>query len=132
MIYPGLGGDGKSGSYEKHSNAPLLTQKDISFYRDQIFGDLIHDKFGSGLVLQDGDFTKLPSTVVFSAEFDPLSDDGKEYCERIRKQGGDAKWYLELGLVHGYLRARHISLRAKMSFNRILNSIGEIARNNKF
>ena len=131
LIYPGLGGDGKSRSYELHGNAPLLTKKDVSFYRDQIFGGFIHDEFGSGLVLQNGDFTKLPPTIVFSAEFDPLSDDGKEYCDRIRKNGGRAKWYLELGLVHGYLRARHISHRAGTSFTRILHSIGEIANNNK-
>ena len=132
LIYPGLGGDGKSGSYEQHSNAPLLSQKETNFYRSQIFGELIHKQFGSGLVLEDGNFIKLPPTIVFSAEFDPLCDDGKDYCKRIRKEGGEAKWYLETGLVHGYLRARHISKRARTSFSRILYSIEEIAKNNTF
>ncbi len=131
LIYPGLGGDGTSGSYERHSDAPLLTQKETNFYRAQIFGEIIHDRLRSGLVLQDGDFTKLPPTIVFSAEYDPLSDDGREYCKRIRKEGGSAKWYLELGLVHGYLRARHLSKRAGASFERILCSIRDIEKDYK-
>ena len=76
LIYPGLGGDGKSGSYKRHSNSPLLSQRETNFYRDQIFNSLGTERVPSGLVLKDGDFTNLPTTIVFSAEFDPLCDDG--------------------------------------------------------
>ena len=130
LIYPGLGGDGKSGSYKRHSNAPLLSQKETNFYRDQIFNSLGKERVSSGLVLKDGDFTNLPTTIVFSAEFDPLCDDGANYCERIREEGGNAEWHLELGLVHGYLRARHISQKASKSFERILASIKMISEIN--
>ena len=61
--------------------------------------------------------------------FDPLSDEGGEYCKKIRKAGGRAKWYLELGLVHGYLRARHSSTKARASFLRIKDSILELIKN---
>ena len=129
LIYPGLGGDSNKGSYVRHANAPLLSRNEIEFYRDIIFPNPSNGTFQSGLVLQSKDFENLPNTVVFSAEFDPLSDEGGEYCKKIRKAGGRAKWYLELGLVHGYLRARHSSTKARASFVRIKDSILELIKN---
>ena len=79
-------------------------------------------------VFLDGNFESLPKTVVFSAEFDPLADDGGKYCNHIRRSGGQAEWYLELGLVHGYLRARHHSKKARASFERIVEKIVEFKR----
>ena len=129
LIYPGLGGDSNKGSYVRHANAPLLSRNEIEFYRDIIFPNPSKGEFQSGLVLQSKDFANLPNTIVFSAEFDPLSDEGGEYCKKIRKAGGRAKWYLELGLVHGYLRARHSSRKARASFVRIKDSILELIKN---
>ena len=126
LIYPGLGGDSNKGSYVRHANAPLLSRNEIEFYRDIIFPNPSKGEFRSGLVLQSKDFENLPNTIVFSAEFDPLSDEGGEYCKKIRKAGGRSKWYLELGLVHGYLRARHSSKKARASFVRIKDSILEL------
>ena len=123
LIYPGLGGDSSKGSYLRHRKAPLLSLDEIEFYREIIFPSSSNERFQSGLVLQGKDFKNLPNTIVFSAEFDPLSDEGGEYCKKIREAGGQAKWHLELGLVHGYLRARHSSKKARASFMRIKNSI---------
>ena len=74
--------------------------------------------------------TQVVAHHAFSAEFDPLCDDGANYCARIREEGGNAEWHLELGLVHGYLRARHISQKASKSFERIQASIKMISEIN--
>ena len=74
----------------------------------------------------DREFAGLPPTVVISAECDPLSDDGREYCERIATADGRAHWINELGLVHGYLRARHSVPRAAQSFTRIISALHDL------
>ena len=34
LIYPGLGGDASRGSYVTHAEAPMLTVRDLAFYKD--------------------------------------------------------------------------------------------------
>lgn len=123
LIYPGLGGDTTQGSYITHAHAPMLSTQDVHFYshvrctdqtnvRDPLFSPLLDDDFGT-----------LPPTIVFSAECDPLCDDGEQYCQRIQLAGGRADWIEERGLVHGYLRARHCVDRSAKSFERIIEAI---------
>ncbi|MCP4182813.1 MAG: alpha/beta hydrolase [Hyphomicrobiales bacterium] len=123
LIYPELGGDMSTGSYVEHCNAPLLNIKDVEYYcgiRNEgknLLSDPTYSPLG------DSDFSALPPTVVIGAECDPLSDDGKHYCDHINQAGGKAKFIREPGLVHGYLRARHSVKKAKDSFARITAAI---------
>ena len=73
-------------------------------------------------------FDDLPATVVQSADIDPLRDDGRLYCERLRAAGVPADWINETGLTHDYLRARHLSRRAGAAFGRVCDAIGRLAR----
>src|SRR5690606_12350367 len=122
LIYPGLGGDYRSGSYVTHAHAPMLTVKDIAVYRGMRTGGPDHAGEITLWPLADADFANLPPTVVVSAECDPLSSDGETYRDRIRAAGGRAVWVEEKGLVHGYLRARHSVERARASFSFIVAS----------
>lgn len=128
LIYPGLGDDMSRESYVKHADAPMLTVNDLDFYRDirtagrDVSGDVTYAP------LSDHDFTGLPPTVVITAENDPLSSDGEAYCQRIVAAGGKAWWHEEAGLVHGYLRARHMAARARESFTRIVDAVRMLGR----
>ena len=118
----------RHGSYVRHSEAPLLKTSELKKYREVLYSHSGSQDGRSLDVFLDGNFESLPKTVVFSAEFDPLADDGGKYCNHIRRSGGQAEWYLELGLVHGYLRARHHSKKARASFERIVEKIVEFKR----
>ncbi|MCG6857316.1 MAG: alpha/beta hydrolase [Salaquimonas sp.] len=123
LLYPWLGADMTKGSYVTHAEAPMLTTRDLEFYRDIRAGgaDTSHDPTATPLA--DTDFSNLPPTVIFSAECDPLCDDGRDYRDRLLTAGGKAVWFREKGLVHGYLRARHSVERARASFTRIVGAI---------
>ena len=128
LIYPGLGGDQSRGSYVAHAEAPMLSVKDIDFYRNIRTGG--RDATGeiSFSPLADGDFANLPPTVVVIAECDPLSSDGEAYGSRIQAAGGKAWWFEEAGLVHGFLRARHSVGRARASFSRIVEAVKALGK----
>lgn len=123
LIYPALGGDVTKGTYISHANAPMLSTADILYY----------DKLRSGGAPTHGDpsftplaattFADLPPTLVITAQCDPLSGDGPDYCARLTDAGGKAICFEEKGLVHGYLRARHSVGRARDSFARIISGI---------
>jgi len=55
-----------------------------------------------------------------TAQCDPLADDGAAYRDAIRAAGGKVHWISEAGLIHGYLRARTLSTRARDSFATIV------------
>jgi acetyl esterase len=128
LIYPGLGGDTARGSYVTHADAPMLTMRDLLFYKDIRSGGADVSRDVSFQPMRDPDFSSLPPTVIVTAECDPLSSDGAEYSDRVRAAGGKAASFEEAGLVHGYLRARHTVARARESFTRIVEAVRALGR----
>jgi acetyl esterase len=126
LIYPGLGGDMDNGSYVAHAEAPMLTTRDVRFYYG-IRGDLRRDDTTCH-PLADTDFSRLPPTVIVTAECDPLSSDGEVYRDRIRAAGGKAWWKEEAGLVHSFLRGRHTVIRAREGFDRIAAAVTALGK----
>ncbi len=128
LIYPGLGGDQTKGSYVTHACAPMLTKRDLDFYKHIRTGGKEAGRDPTLAPLQDADFSDLPPTVIVSAECDPLSDDGAKTPPASLAAGGKAVWFNEKGLVHGYLRGRHTVARARQSFTRIVEAIAALGR----
>lgn len=129
LIYPGLGGDEGAGSYLRHAMAPMLTREDVLFYAKIRCAEGF-DPTGDASVrpLQDRTFANLPPTIVFSAECDPLADDGPAYAAALQSAGVRAAAIVEPGLIHGYLRARRTVGRARASFARITDAIECLGR----
>ncbi len=124
LTYPGLGVDLDTGSCIRHAEAPLLQRAYlVQMQRIRTENGVLPTGDPTYAPLQDSDFSGLPPTVVLSAECDPICDDGRDYCDRIRAAGGRAHWICEAGLVHGYLRARDSVARAGASFERIVVAI---------
>ncbi|NKB76813.1 MAG: alpha/beta hydrolase fold domain-containing protein [Gammaproteobacteria bacterium] len=132
LIYPALGGEElKLASYIERSDAPMLTTADISFYRSMRCQGAppIWDPTFNPLMAEE--FTGLPPCHAFSADIDPLRDDAKRYAAELKKAGTSANYTNELGLIHGYLRARHCSEKAKISFQSICKAIRDLASTTK-
>ncbi|MFT7059859.1 MAG: acetyl esterase [Pseudorhodobacter sp.] len=125
LIYPGLGGDSDSASMTHHANAPMLSREDVLSYAVLRGGNTTDPAVNP---LKDVDFSGLPPTWVFAAECDPLADDGRDYVQKLQNAGCHAQFQLDLGLVHGWLRARHSVLRAKTAFARIIDVLNAVRR----
>ena len=128
LIYPSLGTNMDSKSFIIHSNSPLLSTKDMLYYKKIRCENDVPEDDATFAPLNDEDFSNLPPTIVFTAACDPLVDDGEKYCEKITNSGGLAKWINEAGLVHGYLRARSEVVRARNSFERIAFAAASLAQ----
>ena len=126
LVYPGLGGDFNKGSYLTFADAPLLTRDDIVIYRDVRLGGDEPVGDPSYAPLHDSTFEGLPPTVINTAQCDPLSDDGIAYEVALKAAGVRVHRVDEAGLVHGHLRARHMSKRAGASFKRIKQAIAAL------
>lgn len=49
-----------------------------------------------------GDFSGLPPTLIVTAEYDPICDDGKAYADKLRAAGVPVAYRCYAGQVHGF------------------------------
>ncbi len=128
LIYPGLGGDTIGlESYVECAEAPLLTTRDIDFYREVRAGGPPPRNDPTFFPLLADNFDGLAPCFVTVADADPLRDDGVEYVRLLIGAGVTAYCAVEPQLPHGFLRARHMSHRAAEAFGRIVDAVKEFA-----
>lgn len=127
LIYPGLGGP-RGASHVTHAEAPMLTAWEVDTYGGVRFADGERpEEDPTAEPSVDPDMTGLPPTLAIAAECDPLADDATRYAGLLRAAGVEAEAVVEPGLVHGYLRARHMSEKAAASFARVIAAILDFA-----
>ncbi|WP_430471366.1 alpha/beta hydrolase [Thalassospira lucentensis] len=123
LIYPALGGDLNWPSYGQMANAPGLSTDDVIYYRDVLKAPM-DDPFAHALSVED--LRGLPPTYITAAYFDPLRDDGREFTAQLARAGIDVQYREEPQLIHGWLRARHMSDAAKAGFSHLCAAIAQM------
>ncbi|WFS04648.1 alpha/beta hydrolase [Rhizobium tumorigenes] len=113
LIYPALGGDLVSGSYEEMADAPGLTTADAAYYR-AILKAPADEPVAHPLLTRT--CAGLPPAYITVAHFDPLRDDGRLYAGRLATEGVEVWFREEPQMVHAWLRARHMSDGARAGF----------------
>ncbi|GES53116.1 carboxylesterase [Rhizobium sp. NBRC 114257] len=124
LIYPALGGDLVSGSYEEMAEAPGLTTADVAYYRTVLQapeGDPVAEPLA--LATMAG----LPPAFITVAHYDPLRDDGRNYAARLAQAGIEVWFREEPQMVHAWLRARHMSEGARAGFAAICAAASRFA-----
>ncbi|MDO4546482.1 MAG: alpha/beta hydrolase [Clostridia bacterium] len=107
LIYPATWYDHSATSpfQSVHDNGEdyLLTSKRIQEYMAWYAGDNPDCRFNPYFSpLNSTDFSNQPRTLVITAEYDPLRDEGEAYAMKLREAGNDA-WYIRMpDMLHGY------------------------------
>jgi acetyl esterase len=125
LIYPGLGGDLVSGSYEEMAEAPGLSTADVAYYREiyQAPEDAAH-----AFPLRSENLAGLPPAFITSAYFDPLRDDARAYAARLILAGVPVEYREEKQMIHAWLRARFMSEGAKAGFAALCDAVRRMAK----
>lgn len=81
----------------------LLTARDIQGYMELYRSkpDDVHNPYFAPLL--ESDLSNQPHTLVITAEYCPLRDEGETYAQRLADDGGDVQCYRVLDAVHGFL-----------------------------
>ncbi|MCV2883920.1 alpha/beta hydrolase [Aestuariibacter sp. AA17] len=109
LIYPMLDPFGKSDSYSVYGTDYLITA-DMLLSGFALYAQGSENNSAlSELDLLTSDFSDLPPTVIITAEFDPLRDEGERLHELLISHGVDAHCKRFLGVIHGFFQLSGIS-----------------------
>jgi acetyl esterase/lipase len=106
LIYPSLDYTMNSSSIEHNAAGYLLEKNKIAWYFDNYFLHGENRKTASPLHMEFSE--RLPDTLVITAEFCPLRDEGYAYVEKVRKAGVDAEHLHFDDMIHAFMNMENL------------------------
>lgn len=103
LIYPVTDGRLRTPSFALYKDSPSLTAKEMNFYVKSYQRepkDILNPNFSP---LLSKDHSRLPPTLIITAEFDPLRDDGRLYADALKSADTPVKYLECKKTVHGYM-----------------------------
>lgn len=128
LIYPATSNDhsetSKFSSVQENGTDYLLTSKRICEYMD-LYKSCAEDLNSPYLApLISDDLTRQPKTLIITAQFDPLRDEGEAYGRKLHAFGNEVSVYRMKDALHGFIRLPKHFIHVKRSYeliNRFLN-----------
>lgn len=125
LIYPSTHNDHSFNSpFESiHQNGKeyLLTSKRICDYTDLYIKNEEDLKNPYLAPLLHKDFSNQPKTLIITAEYDPLRDEGEEYGKKLKEAENYVETYRIKDALHGFFTLPNIFPQVKLSYD-IINS----------
>jgi acetyl esterase len=120
LVYPVTDIAHEAPSYAENAEGYLLTRATMRFFIDCYTpnGSDRLDVRASPLLA--GDHRGLPATLVLSAEFDPLRDEGEAYARALEAAGIDVELVRYDGAVHGFWQMTPFSALARDAMNQCI------------
>ncbi len=111
LIYPCTDGRLVHPTIEQYGEGYFLTKKIMQWFIDHYKSkeEDIHDPKMSPLLAKD--FSNLPPTFIFTAEYDPLKGEGKQYADCLKAAGNKVIYKDYPGMIHGFLGMPKMSRR---------------------
>lgn len=103
LIYPLTDGRLRTPSFTKFKESPTLTGREMQFFIKSYQSepkDILNPNFSP---LLSKDHSRLPPTLIITADNDPLLDDGKLYAEALDSADTPVKYLECKHTVHGFL-----------------------------
>lgn len=113
LIYPMCDPACDSESFNALSDGYLLTQRTMVWFWKKLGNNLIKDNDDSFNLLKLDSNSKLPNTIVVTAGFDPLCDDGESYAFLLHKRGDVVKQLHYPKMFHGFASVTRLKAAKK-------------------
>ena len=113
LVYPVTDLAHEAPSYRENGTGYLLGTTMMEFFADCYTPDPADRLDPRASPLLASDFTGLPRTLVVTAEYDPLRDEGEAYAHALEAAGVDVQLARYDGAVHGFWQMTPISALAR-------------------
>lgn len=125
LFYPVLDFSNSLPAVTEHATALTLHAEDLAAYRQMFLGDDPGMIQRAGL-LDGSNLEGLPPTVIATAEFDPLRDDGAVYAGQLALAQVPVVFQPHADLVHGWLEWSEISASARRARLEAVRALADI------
>jgi acetyl esterase len=102
LVYPVTNHSFDTGSYASNGENYLLTTDMMRWFWDHYLNSDADGENAYVSPLRAADLSKLPPATVFTAEFDPLRDEGDAYAAKLADAGVTVKHTRLDGQIHGF------------------------------
>ncbi len=119
LAYPITDCDFTRPSYQENADGYFLTTSQMQWFWDLYCPnkDMRKEPYASPIYAES--LRGLPPAYLFTAEFDPLRDEGEAYAEALRAAGVPVKFERFPGMIHAFLRRVTVFEAAKMALREI-------------
>ena len=98
----------------------------MEFFNEQVFpNDREKDSPLANPLLVD-DLSNFPPTIIGTAGFDPIRDQGNAFAQRLMASGNKVKHYCFDSLTHSYLMFGRVSKAAEDACETLASSLAEL------
>ena len=104
LVYPVTNHDYSTVSYTDNGDGYLLTQDMMKWFWDHYLNDAAEGSNPLASPLLAPDLAGLPPAVVYTAEFDPLRDEGEAYAKRLQDAGVRVTTKRFDGQIHAFFQ----------------------------
>lgn len=125
LLYPSTGSDHSENSpyasVAENGMDYLLTAKRINDFMDlyKSSEEDLHNPYLAPLL--SGDLSNQPKTLIITAQYDPLRDEGELYGKRLYEAGNEAEVYRMKDALHGFISLPRHFIHVKRSYE-LINS----------
>ncbi|WP_353108095.1 alpha/beta hydrolase [Gordonia sp. (in: high G+C Gram-positive bacteria)] len=112
LVYPPLDATTNSESYAINASGFNLSAREMRFYWQMYHQGQTDPRDPRLSPLFAEDLSGLPPSLVFTAEYDVLRDDGRRYAARLQDSGVPTLYRNYDGQIHGFLGLGHIGVDA--------------------
>ena len=103
LCYPVADATMSCQSYQSNGEGYLLSKKMMEWFWGYYCPEAATKAHPLASILHASDFSNLPPTLLLTAEYDPLRDEGEQYAKRLSEAGVAVKMNRLDGLIHGFM-----------------------------
>ncbi|MBS4429385.1 alpha/beta hydrolase [Pectobacterium punjabense] len=122
LIYPMLDATASSDSYRTNGKDYVITRETLVSGYEAYFDSLTPNHCEASPAMHSP-LSGLPSTLIITAEYDPLRDEGEALFRTLTEQGVNAQCRRYLGVIHGFFQLGGISQAAKDAMQDVTTAI---------
>ncbi|WP_394229126.1 alpha/beta hydrolase [Shewanella colwelliana] len=104
LVYPAVHYGWDSASAKLHATGYLLQRESMKYYWHHYIRSPADAKNAYCSPLGASSHSCLPPALIYTAEYDPLCDDGFNYAQKLKLSGVPVSYKMYEGMIHGFIK----------------------------